>query len=335
MLKITLAAMLLAGAALAEPVADQTYMQPGKLVAVDGTRRINLVCMGKGSPTVLFDSGLSSSTVAWRLVQSEVAKVTRACAYDRAGIGFSDPRTGETDAKAIVADLHALLRAAKIRTPILYVGHSIAGLYGVLLQATHPEDIAGAVLVDPSFANQFYAMSDAAIGAGAPPAVGEAILKSMHAQASRSRECATLAAPLPKDCAAADTRLPPALAAFHLEQESRPGYLITSASEFESFIPTKDDKSLDQKELEAAHASFGDKPLVVLTHSKVQVYPGLSPAQNEAMDKAWAAGHDKLATLSTRGSNTVVPDSGHTIQHDQPQAVIDAITKTVAEIRGR
>ena len=315
--------------AQADPLPDKTYMQPGRLVAVDGARRINMVCAGKGSPTVLFDSGLATGAITWHRVQGEVARVTRACTYDRAGIGFSDPRTGETDAKAIVTDLHALLGAAKIKTPILYVGHSIAGLYALLLQATHPGDLAGAVLVDPSFADQFQAMSE-----GAPPALAAAQLKDMQAQAHRLRECATLA-PLPDDCARLSKTMPPALAAFRKAQESRPGFLLTNASEFESFIPGEDGKSLDQKELEAAPANFGDKPLVILTSAKSLGDPRLPADVNAGIDQAWKAGHDKLASLSTRGSNTVVPDAGHNIQHDQPQAVIDAVLKTVALLRGR
>jgi pimeloyl-ACP methyl ester carboxylesterase len=329
---LLLAAIATASVARAEPPPDQAYRHPARLVRVEGARRLNLLCLGRnaeGSPTVLFDSGLATGTMAWRLVQGEVAKVTRACAYDRAGIGFSDPRTGESDARAVVADLHALLVAAKIRTPILYVGHSIAGLYGVLLQATHPGDLAGAVLVDPSFADQFFAMS-----AGAPPAVVAAQLKSMQMQTKRLRECATLAAPLPDDCAGLSPTLPPALAVFRKAQESRPSYLLTDASEFESFTPGTDGKSLDQKELEAVPANFGDKPLVILTSSKSQGDPSLPAQVNAGIDRGWKAGHDRLATLSTRGSNTVVPQSGHNIQHDQPQAVIDAVLKAVAMVRG-
>jgi pimeloyl-ACP methyl ester carboxylesterase len=321
--------------AAAAPVPDDFYMRSGQRVAVDGSRRLNLSCMGHGSPTVLFDSGMGDSTLPWRLVQGEVAKLTRACAYDRAGIGFSDPRTGESDAKAIVADLHALLLAAKIKTPILYVGHSMAGLYGVLLQATHPGDLAGAVLVEPSFANQWDTMLAVVIAAGAPPAAGDALLASFHAQARRMKDCAALPAPLPDDCAKSDSRLPPDLAAFNQAQNSRPSYLLTKASEYESFLTTKDDKNMDQKELEAVTASFGDKPLIVLTGGNAQNIPGLTPQQNAAVDQAWMAGHDRLATLSTRGSNIMVPGSGHYIQYDQPQAVIDAVTRTVAEIRGR
>ena len=331
-----LAALALAGLSLgAAPVPDSIYMQPGQMIAVDGARRLNLVCMGQGSPVALFDSGMGDSALVWRLVQGEVAKLTRACAYDRAGIGFSDPRSGPSDARASVADLHALLMAAKIKTPILYVGHSLAGLFGVLLEAAHPGDLAGAVLVEPSFANQWDALSRAGIAAGAPQAAADDLLAALHGQVRRMKECAALPAPLPADCAGNDRRLPPDLAALKKAQNSRPTYLLTKASEFENFLSTKTDKNVDQKELEAVTASFGDKPLIVLTRGKPQGNPGFTAQQSAAIDRAWGAGHDRLAALSTRGSNTVVPGTGHYIQYDQPQAVIDAVTRALAEIRDR
>lgn len=317
------------------PVPDTFYKHPHTLVAIDGGRRLNLACMGEGSPTVLFDAGMGDSTIVWRLVQGDVAKLTRACAYDRAGIGFSDPREGPSDAKAIAADLHALLFAADLKVPVLYVGHSMAGLYGVLLAATHPGDIAGAVLVEPSFANQWDMLSGAGIAAGAAPAAADALLAALHAQAARIKQCAVLPTPLPADCAASDSRLPADLAAFKKAQESRPTYLQTRASEYESFLSTKTDKSVDQKELEAVMPTFGGKPLIVLTRGKEQSNPGFTAEQSVAVNKAWMAGHDRLAALSTRGSNTVVPDSGHYIQIDQPQAVIDAVAKAVAMVRER
>ena len=319
----------------AAPVPDAFYMHPGKLVAIDGSRRLNLYCMGHGSPTVLFDSGQGDSALVWRLVQGEVAKLTSACSYDRAGFGFSDPRAGESDANAIVADLHRLLGAAKIKTPILYVGHSIAGLYGVLLEATHTDDLAGAVLVEPSFANQWDALSSAGIAAGAPQAAADALLASLHAQVPHMKQCAVMPAPLPDDCTDNDSQLPPALAAFKKVQDSRPSYLLTNASEFDSFLSTKTDKSPDQKELESVTANFGDKPLIVLTRGTEVGNPGFTAEQSVVINRAWKAGHDKLAALSTRGSNTVVPNSTHYIQYDQPQAVIDAVKRAVTEIRGR
>lgn len=71
---------------------------------------------------------------------------------------------------------------------------------------------------------------------------------------------------------------------------------------------------------------------MILTHSHM-TYPGVTPQQTVSIEKAWMEGHDRLAALSARGSNTVVPGSGHYIQLDQPQAVIGAIEKTVAVLR--
>ena len=318
------------------PLPDNILMNPGKMVTVDGKRRINLSCLGNGSPTVLFDAGWADSTLSWALVQGEVAKFTRACAYDRAGIAFSDPRNGESDAIAAVADIHALLKAANIKEPVLYVGHSLAGLFGVLLAASHPDDLAGAVLVDPAFAKEWQSMSAAGIAAGASPATAEDVFStSVKAQVQRYRECAVLPAPLPDGCAERDTRLPSSLADFKRVQMSRPSYLLARASELENIRPTKDGTSVDEKEVEAVRASFGDKPLIVLTREKVEGRPGFTAEQNVAMYQAWKAGHQKLAALSTRGSHRVVAGSGHYIQYHKPLVVIDAVKQALAAIRGR
>src|SRR5207245_1883615 len=146
-------------------------------------------------PTVLFDSGLADSMAVWRLVQSRVAKTTRACAYDRAGYGFSDPPAGPSDATAAVADLHRLIASAPIVTPIVYVGHSMAGLYGVLLAATYPRDVAAEVLVDPSFANQSFALT-----ASLSPKERDAWLASLEGNVAHMKKCASMQGPLPKAC---------------------------------------------------------------------------------------------------------------------------------------
>ncbi len=109
-------------------VASAVYLHPQRLVAIDGSRRINLYCEGTGERTVLFNAGAGESMMVWRHVQGQIAQVTRACSYDRAGYGFSDSATRASDARNTVDDLHRLLRAARTVTPIVYVGHSAAGL---------------------------------------------------------------------------------------------------------------------------------------------------------------------------------------------------------------
>jgi len=80
-------------------VDDPVYTKPQQLVDVGGGRRLNMYCRGKGSPTVVFDSGLGDSTVAWALVQPAIAKRTRTCSYDRAGLAFSDAANRPGDAQ--------------------------------------------------------------------------------------------------------------------------------------------------------------------------------------------------------------------------------------------
>ncbi|MBV9902646.1 MAG: hypothetical protein JOZ90_16375, partial [Alphaproteobacteria bacterium] len=82
-------ALAAGGAARAAP-GDEIYARPGTMAAAPGTR-LNLVCMGTGSPAVVFDSGFEDWAPAWAVVQPLVARFTRACSYDRAGSGFSDP----------------------------------------------------------------------------------------------------------------------------------------------------------------------------------------------------------------------------------------------------
>jgi pimeloyl-ACP methyl ester carboxylesterase len=319
----------------AQILPDKTYLTAQRLVPLADGRRLNLFCLGhagpgRSGPTVLLDSGHGESMVVWHAVQGAVARFARVCAYDRAGFGFSDPPRRRPDALAAVHDIHALLAAAGIKTPVLYVGHSVSGLYGVLLQALYPGDVAGEVLVDPAFAGQSQAMM-----ATLPPAVRAGAVAMYKARLQHMRDCATMAAPLPKSCLegeAGPARLGPKLAAFQQEQIASPGYQKTNAEEYAAILPGDDD-SANQKIMAAHPTGFGDKPLIVLTHSGMS-YPGATPAQTVEIEKAWNLGHDRLAALSTRGSNTVVPGSGHYIQLDQPQAVIAAIRRALGQLRG-
>ncbi len=343
-LEMILAAAAVATGSAATPdvVPSQDYAHPQQLVAIDGARHLNLFCMGNGEPTVMFESGAGDSMVVWRHVQGEVAKVTRACAYDRAGYGFSDAATRASDARNTVDDFHGLLGAAHIRTPIVYVGHSIAGLYGALFAATYPNDVAGIVFVDPSFPDQFQKMSRVVAASGQTTAHLFAALSAQReewhacAELARKGALATPATKAAKDCISTgdspDT-LDDALRNTLTAQYSQPKNFETQISEYSSFTPQGDRPSADQVEVEAAKFGFGDKPLIVLTHSKPIPLPGLTPAQVAAADKAWHDGHDTIAAKSTRGSNTTVPNTGHYIEIDAPGAVIDGVKKVIAEVR--
>jgi pimeloyl-ACP methyl ester carboxylesterase len=128
---------------------------PGEMVDV-GEHRLHMNCLGQGSPTVVLDGGWGYTSVEWSgWVQPEVARHTRVCAYDRAGMGWSEPEPGPPDFTQTADELHTLLQEADEEGPYVLVGHSLAGLYSRIYADRYPEEVAGMVLVDSTHPDQF------------------------------------------------------------------------------------------------------------------------------------------------------------------------------------
>jgi pimeloyl-ACP methyl ester carboxylesterase len=133
----------------------EAFPGPGEMVDV-GDHRLHMNCIGQGSPTVVLDGGWGYTSVEWSgWVQPEVAKHTRVCAYDRAGMGWSEPGPSPLDATRVASELHTLLQEADEEGPYVLVGHSLAGLYSRIYADRYPEEVAGMVLVDSTHPNQF------------------------------------------------------------------------------------------------------------------------------------------------------------------------------------
>jgi pimeloyl-ACP methyl ester carboxylesterase len=116
-----------------------------------GGRRLRLVCEGprSGRPLIVMESGIFGFAADWAAVQTVLAeRGLRSCAYDRAGLGFSDPGPYPRDGLAIVTDLEKLLKAKGETGPLILVGHSMAGLHTRLFILRNPERVKGLVLVD-------------------------------------------------------------------------------------------------------------------------------------------------------------------------------------------
>ena len=127
--------------------ADIVYARPGQLVDAGGFR-LNLYCMGSGSPTVVFDSGWGDWAPAWSKVQPEIAKWTRACSYDRAGTGFSDPGPMPRTSVRIAEELHTALHHAGIGGPYILVGPAFGGDNVRTFADLYMDEVAGLVLDD-------------------------------------------------------------------------------------------------------------------------------------------------------------------------------------------
>jgi len=122
----------------------------GEMIDIGG-RRMHIICEGAktAAPTVLFEAGAFGFSADWGAIQQKVvAQGIRACAYDRAGLGLSDPGPKPRDGLAIVGDLERLLRATHEKGPFILVGHSMGGLYIRLFAVRNPEKVAGLVFVD-------------------------------------------------------------------------------------------------------------------------------------------------------------------------------------------
>ena len=119
----------------------------GQLINV-GSHQLHIYSTGEGSPSIVFESGGASWSLDWTLVQSEVAKFTNACSYDRAGFGWSESGSNPRTSEQIVTELHTLLTRAEIKKPYILVGASFGGHTARLFVKKYPEEVAGVILLD-------------------------------------------------------------------------------------------------------------------------------------------------------------------------------------------
>ncbi|MBI2381788.1 MAG: alpha/beta hydrolase [Gammaproteobacteria bacterium] len=325
-----------AGDSTALLIDDDAYLHPQVLVEVEPGRKLNLYCTGTGSPTVVFDAGLTDPMNVWGFVHPAISKKTRACSYDRGGIGFSDePRRASTSAN-IMDDLHKLLAAAHIDPPYVLVGHSAAGLNMKLYAYTYPKDIAGMVLVDPSHEDQrdeFRKLDPRKLGAE------DWDTQVVNPGLDLRRDCikAAGAGLVPgtdeyKKCGFPQyPQLSKPVQAATVRMQMTASFQKVQLSEEENVFRAS------ANEVRAARRSLGKLPLIVLTadHPAPPTKP-LSAADlslREARYALWAKLGQETAKMSSRGINRIVQGAGHVIQLEKPEAVIDAIEDVLGMTR--
>lgn len=306
---------------------DVVYTKPQRFVAVEAARRLNIYCTGSGSPAIVFDSGLGDGTRVWGLIQPAVAKHTRACSYDRAGLGFSDPPTRPSTSANMVDDLHHLLHDAHVKPPYILVGHSLGGMNVKLYAEKYLSQVAGLVFVDPShedLGKGAWAIDPDSRKTYAP------YMEALHRCLEAKPEDFVAGSELVQNCGPFPTpRYSDAINAVESERGTQQGRLQARISEQENVWFT----SADQ--VRAAYRSLDSIPIIVLTHEAFPRSPNETQEQREAKNKLWIDLHDQIAAMSTRGRRLTVGNTGHYIQLEQPQVVIDSILEVLRESRGR
>ncbi|CAN7460460.1 alpha/beta fold hydrolase [Caulobacter sp. LjRoot300] len=322
-----------ATAQVPEAIPSAVYTAPARLVEIGGGRKLNLFCQGHG-PVVLMETGFSDTTMTWRKVQARIAAFATACSYDRAGLGFSDPSDHPSDLVHNAADLEWLIKAAGLGKPVL-VGHSLGGRYVSYYARTHPGQVAGLVLVDPSTFGQ----RESYLKFLGPDAVAKLDANRLE-QVARYRRCLDLARAgqlvpgRPGDAACLDD--PPLEdPVLHAETDRQLARAQTQAATLSEYLAfhgeTPSGPTSDQAQWSVA-PSLADAPPVILLR---RVYGKPASVSQAAYDGIVTDAVAEFAELAPAPSGQVltVANTGHQIQLDQPQAVIDAVREVVERSR--
>jgi pimeloyl-ACP methyl ester carboxylesterase len=284
----------------------QAHPMPGELVDV-GPYEMHIYCAGSGSPAVILDSGLGDTYISWKKVQRPIAQFTRVCSYDRAGLGFSDYSRHPSTSRYFAQELHTLLHNAGIPAPYVLVGHSMGGFDVRLYASLYGREVAGMVLVDSSHPEQQKRL---------PPA-----LKDMDATWLREEELFEFAMPfgIPRllGFCGNDPEVRAADCNFHSVRES----VAELKSISESAAQT------------ATTGSLGDLPLIVLSSDPNMPQPDLPEDLVKPTSDVWQKLQEELSHLSTRGTRIIAKNSGHYIQLDRPDLVIEAVHNVVDQAR--
>ncbi|MBH5316299.1 alpha/beta hydrolase [Paenibacillus sp. GSMTC-2017] len=297
------------------------FPAPGKLIDVGG-RNIHLNCEGQGSPIVVLEAGADTSGSAlWQLVQEEVARFTRVCSYDRAGIMWSDPAKNRGNNLTITSDLHKVLRAANEQPPYILVGASMGGPYVMTYTKYYENEVAGMVLVDASHPEQTARLAQA-IGESESepiPIVFRALAKVAWSGLPRLILPDANIPELPSQTAKAITAY----------QSTSLAAAFAEAARFEDSL------------FEAgSFRSLGNLPLAVLSRGKPwsayseadQTASGFTQEQFERVEATWASMQADFSTWSSNSTHQTLVDSSHVIQLERPDAIIAAIKDIFREI---
>lgn len=292
------------------------YPAPGKIYRVNGYA-MHLYCTGSGAPTVVVEAGLGDDFIGWQKVQPEVAKFTRVCTYDRAGLGWSDDQPGPHDAQHIVRQLHALLQAAGETGPIVMVGASAGGFYARQFASDHPEQVAGMVFSDSSVPDQLRDMPAGAWTAEKARQVHHDALWDLVKQASGWSR-------LRGQCKGDIEQGLDAWRDLARAEACRPAYARAGLGEWDEFWNSA-------QQAQSARCC-GDIPLIVVSQDPDRPKPGWSP-QAMAAQPIWNRLQESLKSLSPQGRRIIAHGSRHHVMIDRPDVVVGAIRQVVTDVR--
>ena len=310
---------------------------PGKLIDIGGYH-LHLNCIGNKGPTVVLIAGAGDFSLDWSLVQPAIGKFARVCSYDRSGFAWSDPGPTPHTMKQEAFELYTLLNAAHVKGPYVLVGHSLGGLVARVYASQYPRNVAGLMLIDSTHEDttlmlngKLAHMRELAKPDPVPPVQ---TMKSSPPKPATKEDLdqfesnfkasggSTIRAPFDK--------LPGSVQAIRLHFLSQPpraggGGLPWLAEELRDLFA----------ERAKAPYQLGNVPLVVVLPKAGygKPPPGIEDGEwKRVMDEKRQQKID-FTNLSHNSKVIVAANSGHHIQLDEPQVVIDAVRMVVDSSR--
>jgi pimeloyl-ACP methyl ester carboxylesterase len=288
----------------------------GKLYFVNG-HKMHLYCLGNGDPTIILEPGLGPATdvLSWSDLQPKLAKTTRVCSYDRAGLGWSEPQSGPSDADHIAANLHELLAQAKVNGPLVLLGTSYGGIYIRDYTAHNPADVAGLVFVDSSTPYQeqrFQAL------AGPSKPVSPAIHMTMGGALYLLGGVRLLGwcRPVPG-------------------REEHAGKALGEDRCMPRYESLKEFQTAAQSSQQTVHSGpFGALPILIFSQDPSKILSLQNP-HKEWIEQAklWDAMQEDLKSLSTRSRRIIAKGSGHGVTEERQDLVLREVSLFLEQIR--
>lgn len=250
----------------------------------------------------------------WHWVQHGVSAFATACAYDRAGFGWSDPGPAPRTSGRIADELHSLLAAARVPPPYLLVAASFGGHAARIFSQRYRDETAGLVLLDARHEGLDRRMPPAwkqleRNGKGMYQVMGWAArlgLLGLLGRVMGERAAPPVVQKLPAELR--DTYL---TAGFHTQ------FFESNLAELAA-VAESDRQA-------AAAGKLGNLPLTVVRHGRPDLFASLPAGQRDRAEEVWQELQTELACLSTRGRLVTAGQSGHAIPIDQPELVVDTV----------
>ncbi|HEY2804702.1 MAG TPA: alpha/beta hydrolase [Gemmatimonadales bacterium] len=303
---------------------------PGVRVDIGGGQHLHVHCTGRGSPTVLLESGTGDISVIWSLVQPGVSQFARVCSYDRGGYAWSEPGAQPRTFAQLALELHTALAKLKVGPPWVLVGQSYGGLVIRGFAREYRSEVGGVVFVDAVqedqrvvYGGQPHRIRDSARGRPFPaPRIALDTAMLARARGKPAEQVSdTLEAPL--------DRMPAEAQRLWKWANAQPLLRLAQSSEID-WSPEELARMHDERR--ANRQSLGSIPVVVLARTSGGYDSGMSISA-DSLEKERRFFMADLARLSSRGRLEYAAHSGHNIHLEDPALVISAIREVVTSHR--